>query len=47
MPFHKTLLAMYRGTTDEDVANNITDDIPYIHDVVSNIFNTNRIEMDK
>lgn len=37
MPFHVTLLGIYRGSTDEDIANNISDDIPYIYNIVSNI----------
>jgi hypothetical protein len=40
MPFHVTLLGVYRGTDDNDPRNNITNDIPYIYNIVSNISST-------
>jgi hypothetical protein len=40
MPFHVTLLGVYRGSDEDDPINNITDDIPYIYQMVSNISNT-------
>ena len=40
MPFHVTLLGVYRGSDEDDPINNITDDIPYIYQMVSNISTT-------
>ena len=40
MPFHVTLLGVYRGTDEDDPINNITDDIPYIYEMVNNISTT-------
>jgi hypothetical protein len=37
MPFHVTLLGVYRGTDENNPINNITDDIPYIYQMVHNI----------
>jgi hypothetical protein len=37
MPFHVTLLGVYRGTDENDPKNDITSDIPHIFKVVSNI----------
>jgi hypothetical protein len=34
MPFHVTLLGVYRGSDEDDPINNITDDIPHIHQLV-------------
>ena len=37
MPFHVTLLGIYQGTDEDDPINNITNDIPYIYQIVNNI----------
>ena len=37
MPFHVTLLGIYRGSDENDPMNNITGDIPYIYQAVNNI----------
>jgi hypothetical protein len=37
MPFHVTLLGVYRGTEEDDPINNITDELPYIYEYVSKI----------
>ena len=37
MPFHVTLLGVYRGSDEGDPINDITDDIPYIYQMVNNI----------
>ena len=35
-----TLLGVYRGSDEDDPMNNITDDIPYIYEMVNNISTT-------
>ena len=40
MPFHVTLLGVYRGSDEDDPINNITDDIPYIYQMVNNMSKT-------
>jgi hypothetical protein len=37
MPFHVTLLGIYRGSDEDDPINNITNDIPFIYQMVNNI----------
>lgn len=40
MPFHVTLLGIYRGFDEDDPRNNITSDIPYIYQIVNDISET-------
>jgi hypothetical protein len=40
MPFHVTLLGVYRGSDEDDPINNITDDIPFIYRMVNDISTT-------
>ena len=37
MPFHVTLLGAHRGSDEDDPINSITDDIPFIYQMVNNI----------